>query len=271
MAHEKDERGAAMLKKTTDAGDDFSKKAAANPRSAPRESGNGAPQPPPSGRRPERYIIGTRTSITAPAFLQPQHSMDDVVTYLEQQGNVEVLKRIKLGGTRPFTVDGRSVGEIVLATIDEGKAQRLRAGAPPDLIIERDSMLSVRTICRYPAELRRSERCYHCVPLPRRFPFVSSVNAINRWPMRPWSSTAVACRPRRSRTTPEPQPWPSSVAHSMRFRWYSSDRLPIMGPRRARTPTHLRHEHVQAAPAWGILPRLPRYPIARLGTAADGH
>jgi subtilisin len=126
MAQEKDDRGT---------------KAAGHARSAPRETGNGAPQVPPSARRPERYIIGTRT-VPAQAFFPPQHSMDDVVAYLDRQENVEVLKRIKLGGTRPFTVDGRSVGEVVVATMDEGKAQRLRAGAPPALIIERDSMLS---------------------------------------------------------------------------------------------------------------------------------
>jgi subtilisin len=127
MAQEKDDRGA---------------RTAAHSRSASRESGNGVPHSPPSGKRPERYIIGTRTSAMATAFVQPQHSMDDVVAYLEGQGDVEVLKRIRLGGTRPFSVDGRSIGEIVVATIDEGKAQRLRTGAPPDLIIERDSMLS---------------------------------------------------------------------------------------------------------------------------------
>jgi subtilisin len=132
MAQEKDDRGAAMFKKTGEG---------AHGRPARRETGNGTAQVPPSARRPERYIIGTRT-VAAQAFFQPQHSMDDVVAYLDRQENVEVLKRIKLGGTRPFTVDGRSVGEVVVATMDEGKAQRLRAGAPPDLIIERDSTLS---------------------------------------------------------------------------------------------------------------------------------
>ncbi len=64
--------------------------------------------------------------------------MDNVVEYLGHQENVEVLKRIKLGGTQPFMTDGRSVSEVVVAKIDEGKAQRLRAAAPPHLIIERD-------------------------------------------------------------------------------------------------------------------------------------
>jgi subtilisin len=143
MAQEKDERGAAMLnRKTGDGGDDALKRSAANSRTAPREPESVVPQAPPSGRRPERFIIGSRMAAMSPAFEQPHHSMDDVVAYLDRQENMEVLKRIKMGGTRPFTADGRSVGEIVVAAIDEGKAQRLRIGAPPDLIIERDSMLS---------------------------------------------------------------------------------------------------------------------------------
>ncbi len=142
MAQEKDERGATMLsKKTGEGGDDALKRTAANSRTAPRESEGVAPQTPTAGRRPERYIIGSRTAAMTQAFGQPRHSMDDVVAYLTRQGNMEVLKRIKLGGTRPFTADGRSEGEIVVASIDEGKAQRLRASAPLDLIIERDSLL----------------------------------------------------------------------------------------------------------------------------------
>src|SRR5256885_6046004 len=65
-----------------------------------------------------------------PPFAYPQFSMDGVVDYLSHQENVEVLKRIKLGGTQPFMTDGRSVSEVVVAKIDEGKAQRLRAAAP---------------------------------------------------------------------------------------------------------------------------------------------
>jgi subtilisin len=143
MAQEKDERGAHLLnRKAGEGGDDALKRTAAHARSAPREPGSGVSQAAASDRRPERYIIGSRTLLTAQASGQPRHSMDDVVAYLERQEHVEVLKRIRLGGTRPFSVDDRSVGEIVVATIDEGKAQRLRTGAPPDLIIERDWMLS---------------------------------------------------------------------------------------------------------------------------------
>jgi subtilisin len=93
----------------------------------------------PPGRRRERYIIGMRT---APGGPITQHSMDEVVQYLGRQENVEVIKRIKLGGTQPFTSNGHSVNEVVVAKIDEAKAQRLRALAPPHLIIERDSLLA---------------------------------------------------------------------------------------------------------------------------------
>jgi subtilisin family serine protease len=68
--------------------------------------------------------------------------MDDVVQYLGHQENVEVVKRIKLGGTQPFTAEGSSVNEVIVAKIDEGKAQRLRSVAPPYLIIERDALLA---------------------------------------------------------------------------------------------------------------------------------
>ncbi len=130
MAQEKDERGAtAHGKKTGD-------------RSAPREPEASVASVPSSGRQAERYIIGRRASASAHAFNQTHHSMDDVVAYLDRQEDMEVLKRIKMGGTQPFTIDGRSVGEIVVAAIHEGKAQRLRLSAPADLIIERDSALS---------------------------------------------------------------------------------------------------------------------------------
>jgi hypothetical protein len=142
MVQEKDERGAAMLnRKGGEGGDEALKRTAATSRSAPRESETIVSQGPLAGRRSERCIIGRRTTATAQPFSPAHHSMDDVVAYLDRQENMEVLKRIKLGGTRPFSNDGRSVGEIVVAAIDEGRAQKLRTSAPPDLIIERDSML----------------------------------------------------------------------------------------------------------------------------------
>ena len=49
--------------------------------------------------------------------------------------------------------DGRSVSEVVVAKIDEGKAQRLRAAAPPHLIIERDSLLACADYLSLPARI----------------------------------------------------------------------------------------------------------------------
>ena len=145
MAQEKDERPNAASRKTNETNDDATRRApGVQGRPAPRESGNGgdgggAASPPAS--RSERYLIGARTASGTQAFTHLQHSMDDVVEYLSHQEHVEVIKRIKLGGTRPFTAEGSSVNEVVVAKIDEGKAQRLRTVAPPHLIIERDAFL----------------------------------------------------------------------------------------------------------------------------------
>jgi len=144
MAQEKEERLSAAARKTSDGGDDSVRRTTGAQRAVPRDSGNGgdgglAAAPP--GRRRERYVIGIRTAPGGPAFAPLQHSMDDVVQYLSHQENVEVIKRIRLGGTQPFTAEGSSANEVVVVEIDDSKAQRLRSVAPPHLIIERDSLL----------------------------------------------------------------------------------------------------------------------------------
>ena len=154
MAQEREERPGAAIKKTSEAGDDSTRRTAGTQsRSASREPGSGALDASPPGSRRERYLIGTRTAPGGLPFAHPQFSMDNVVEYLGHQENVEVLKRIKLGGTQPFMTDGRSVSEVVVAKIDEGKAQRLRAAAPPHLIIERDSLLACADYLSLPARI----------------------------------------------------------------------------------------------------------------------
>jgi subtilisin len=157
MAQEKDERTGAQIKKMSESADDSTRKpTASQSRSAPREPGDatdGGLAAAPPGKRPERYVIGTRTPPGSQAFSPLQHSMDEVVQYLSHQENVEVIKRIKLGGTQPFTADGSSVNEVVVARIDDGKAQRLRALAPPHLIIERDSLLVCADYVSVPARV----------------------------------------------------------------------------------------------------------------------
>jgi subtilisin family serine protease len=157
MAQEKEERPGAAVKKTGEAGEDSMRRATGTQsRSTSRETANGADgglAASSPGRRRERYIIGTRTVPGGQAIAQLQHSMDDVVQYLGRQENVEVVKRIKLGGTQPFTSNGHSVNEIVVAKIDAGKAQRLRSLAPPHLIIERDSLLACADYQSVPARV----------------------------------------------------------------------------------------------------------------------
>src|SRR3977135_4757577 len=120
MAQERDERPGAASRKTSDTGDDSMRRTWATPsRPVPRESGNGGLAASPPGRRRERYVIGTRIAPGGQPFAHPQYSMDNVVEYLSHQENVEVLKRIKLGGTQPFS--GRSVSDEEHRVIDAWK------------------------------------------------------------------------------------------------------------------------------------------------------
>src|SRR5207248_10936812 len=152
MAQEREERPGAAIKKTSEAGDDSMRKTTGT-QSRSREPGGSALDASLPGRRPERYLIGTRTAPGGRPFAHPQFSMDSVVDYLTHQENVEVLKRIKLGGTQPFMADGGSASEVVVAKIDEDQAQRLGAAAPPHLIIERDSLLACSDYLSLPARI----------------------------------------------------------------------------------------------------------------------
>ena len=166
MAQEKEERPTAGAKRAGDsvaaaAADDPTRKASApQTRTASRESGNGGNEEPavlsPASRR-ERYLIGTRRTQGPQPFGLPhqQRSMNDVVEYLNHQENVEVVRRIKLGSTRPFAPEGRDVdNEVVVAKIGAGKAVRLQTAAPPDLIVERDCLLACAEYLAMPARSR---------------------------------------------------------------------------------------------------------------------
>jgi subtilisin len=145
MAQEKDERPGAATRKPADTADDSSRRTPGRP--GPREFSSGANGELTStlpGRRREHYLIGTRASPDGQSFVahEHSHSMDEVVEYLSRQENVEVVRRMKLGSAQPFTASGRGASEVVVAKIEEGKAQQLRSAAPPHLIIERDALLS---------------------------------------------------------------------------------------------------------------------------------
>ena len=137
MAQEKEERSGRTTSTSAHS-------TSAHSRSGPREatgavdSGMTAAAP---GRRAERYIIGTRAFPGAQPLAYPQHSMDEVVEYLGRMEDVEVVKRVRLGGAQPFTTGG-GFHEVVVARFDEARAQRLRAAAPAHLIIEPDWLLA---------------------------------------------------------------------------------------------------------------------------------
>lgn len=146
MAHEKEERTGANARKSGDAGEETVRRASGTGRVGTREPGeagtDGRGSTAGRGRRRERFLIGPRIGPGGQPFGYPQHSMDEVAEYLSHQDDVEVVRRLKLGGTLPFSAQGRSANEVLVAKIEEGKAQRLRAAAPASLIIERDSLLT---------------------------------------------------------------------------------------------------------------------------------
>jgi subtilisin len=147
MAQDKDERPSAASRKTGETSEESNasrRVTSASGRPILREvesAGDTVAVTATPGKRRERYLVGARTSPGGQPFAGPQRSMDEVVEYLNRQESVEVIKRIKLGGARPFTAGADSVDEVVVAKIDESKAQRLRDAAPPHLIVEHDSPL----------------------------------------------------------------------------------------------------------------------------------
>ena len=151
MAQEKEERPGAAIKRN-EAGDDPLRRTAGTQGRSRESAGNGELTASPPGRRLERYVIGNRAAPGGQPFAPPHFSMDHVVEYLGQQEDVEVLRRIKLGCTQPFTA-GRSVSEVVVAKIDEAKAQRLQAAAPAHLVIERDALLACADYLSIPTRI----------------------------------------------------------------------------------------------------------------------
>ncbi len=155
MAQEKDERPGATVKRSSEATEDSARRAAGTQgRSVPRETEiTASPEltAVPPRRRRECYILGTRMAPDGQPPGYSPFSMEEVVRYLGRQENVEIVRRLKLGREQPFTVDGSSASEIVVAKIDERKAQWLRSVAPPQLIIERDSLLARADYLSLPA------------------------------------------------------------------------------------------------------------------------
>jgi subtilisin len=147
MAQEKDERPGGTTRRMVETSDDATRRTTGSSGGpGTRESVGGASGELTGtlpGRRREHYLIGTRTAPEAQSFTtaHTSHSMDEVIEYLGRQENVEIVKRMKLGSAQPFTSGGRGMSEVVVAKIEEGKAQQLRSAAPPHLIIERDAPL----------------------------------------------------------------------------------------------------------------------------------
>jgi subtilisin len=147
MAQDKEERSGAGGRRGVE--DEARRVAPAAGRAAARDVGNGgdaalASSPP--ARRRGRYVIGVRAA-AGPAA-PGQSSLDALAEYLGRQDNVQVVRRVKLGGA-PALAGARVAGELLVARMSEDKAQHLRASAP-GLLIEPDVEL----------------RCAECMPQP---------------------------------------------------------------------------------------------------------
>jgi subtilisin len=156
MAQEKEERLGAGIKRTGEAADDSLRRTGTPGRAAPRESASAADTGVVTsviGRRREPYLIGIRPLPGGQLLADPRQTMDEVIEYLSHTENVEIAKRMRLGGARPFAAGGRSVSEFVVAKIDETTAQRVRLSAPPHLIIEPDVLLSGTDCLLVPARV----------------------------------------------------------------------------------------------------------------------
>lgn len=138
MAQDKEERSGAGGRRGVE--DEARRAAPAAGRAALRDVGNGgdgARASPPPARRRGRYVIGVRAAAGRAA--PGAGSLEALAEYLGRQDHVQVIRRIKLGGS-PALAGARGAGELLVARMDEDQAQRLRASAP-ELLIEPDAEL----------------------------------------------------------------------------------------------------------------------------------
>lgn len=144
MAQEKDERTTPSARKAAEASEG---KTAGPGRASPKPAVNGGAGPGTVARRRQQYLIAVRPLgpglSGAPGLSggQPQ-SIEAVVDYLSQQEDIEIVRRVKPAGVRPFESNGTFSQDIVVARIEEGKAETLRAAGQPQIIVERDAPLT---------------------------------------------------------------------------------------------------------------------------------
>lgn len=87
-----------------------------------------------SARRRTQYLIGVRSFR---GFAAP--TADTISQALEQMDDVEILRRLRRKG---FQGIGAGDLEIIVAEMDEKRAQALRQSAPPHVVIEHDAKLA---------------------------------------------------------------------------------------------------------------------------------
>lgn len=130
--HKNGGSGRAGAKRTAQTADEPSQ-----PEAKTSELNRPASSPP--ARRKQQYLIGVRTfrGFAAPAA-------DSILQALEQMEDVDVLRRLRRKGFQGLGTSSL-VGdlEIIVAQMDEKRAQALRQSAPPHVVIEHDARLGV--------------------------------------------------------------------------------------------------------------------------------
>jgi subtilisin len=155
MAQEKEERAGTTARRTPESSEEPRRVAGAQ-RSTREGDGPREPESAPDSvaaapaMHRERYLIGVRSAAGQP-FAGMSQSMDEVVAGLKRLEDVEILRRISLGGDQPFA--GGAKSEVIIARIHPDKAHWLRSVAPPHLIIERDSLLACADFLMAPLQL----------------------------------------------------------------------------------------------------------------------
>lgn len=151
--HEKDDdkarhaagaTGMGPVRKSPDTSD--KRAAAAASRLASRSPANGAVAEGRAERlapRRRRYLFSVRPfgAIAQQFPTAPPQSVDAIVDYLNRREDIDVVARMKTATAHSFAPTDDAAQEIVIARVAEVEAERLRASAQADVVVERDGLL----------------------------------------------------------------------------------------------------------------------------------
>src|SRR5688572_23338538 len=129
MTQDKDERSNATVRKVSATGEDTAKRASAAPTPGPKdaaEKGKAAPTPSASPRLTRnQYLIGARAASGPHPTGALRPSIDAILEQVMRQEvrqesiEIEIVKRMKLGGATPASANGGGTRDVIVARIEE--------------------------------------------------------------------------------------------------------------------------------------------------------